>query len=146
MIRKMLLSFMLAAPVALLSADALADRGPGERGGKGAASRQLAYEQTGTASWYGPRFHGKKTASGEKFDQNKLTAAHRNLPLGSEVRVTNLDNGKSVTVAINDRGPYAKGRVIDLSRAAARKLDMVDDGVVKVRIEATPQQLAQAGN
>jgi rare lipoprotein A len=93
------------------------------------------FRQVGTASWYGPGFHGKKTASGERFDQNKLTAAHRSLPLDTVVKVTNLDNGKAVKVSINDRGPYAGKRVIDLSRAAARELDMTDDGTARVRIE-----------
>jgi rare lipoprotein A len=96
-----------------------------------------AYRQVGKASWYGPRFHGKTTASGERFDQNKLTAAHRELPLGTRITVTNLENGKTVRVEINDRGPYKRGRVLDLSKAAARRLGMVDDGVVQVRIEAT---------
>jgi len=103
-----------------------------------------AFRQVGVASWYGPGFHGKRTASGERFDQNDFTAAHRKLPLGSEVKVTNLENGRSIVVEINDRGPYAKGRVIDLSKAAARRLGIVEDGVGKVRIEATRQQLAMA--
>ena len=90
--------------------------------------------QIGKASWYGPKYHGRKTACGEIFDMNKLTAAHKKLPLGSIVKVTNLKNGKSVIVRINDRGPYARGRIIDLSLAAAKKLDMVEDGVVKVRV------------
>jgi rare lipoprotein A len=98
------------------------------------------FAQTGVASWYGPGFHGRKTASGEPFDQNRLTAAHRSLPLDSVVKVTNLENGKSVEVEINARGPYAKGRVIDLSRAAARHLDMTDDGTAKVRIERQPDR------
>ena len=93
------------------------------------------FRQVGTASWYGPGFHGKKTASGERFDQNKLTAAHRSLPLDTVVKVTNLENGKAVKVSINDRGPYVGKRVIDLSHAAARKLDMTDDGTARVRIE-----------
>jgi rare lipoprotein A len=104
-----------------------------------------AFRQVGMASWYGPGFHGRKTASGERFDQNDLTAAHRKLPLGTEVKVTNLENGRSITVEINDRGPYAKGRVLDLSKAAARRLGMVENGVAKVRIEATRQQIASAG-
>jgi rare lipoprotein A len=103
-----------------------------------------AFRQVGTASWYGPGFHGKRTASGERYDQNDLTAAHRKLPLGSEVKVTNLENGRSIVVEINDRGPYIKGRVIDLSKAAARRLGIVEDGLGKVRIEATRQQLAMA--
>jgi rare lipoprotein A len=98
-------------------------------------SGKADFRQVGTASWYGPGFHGRETASGERFDQNKLTAAHRSLPLDTVVKVTNLDNGKAVKVSINDRGPYAGKRVIDLSRAAARKLDMTDDGTARVRIE-----------
>lgn len=89
----------------------------------------------GKASWYGPRFHGRKTASGEIFNQHELTAAHRSLPFGTRVRVTNLKNGRSVVVRINDRGPYAKGRLIDLSRAAAKHLGMLDSGVAQVRLE-----------
>jgi rare lipoprotein A len=105
---------------------------------------QAAFRQVGVASWYGPGFHGRLTASGERFDQNDLTAAHRKLPLGAEVKVTNLENGRSVIVEINDRGPYIKGRVIDLSKGAARRLGIVEEGVAKVRVEATPQQLAMA--
>jgi rare lipoprotein A len=90
---------------------------------------------TGLASWYGAKHHGKWTASGEIFDQNKFTAAHRTLPWGSMVKVTNLDNGKSVEVRINDRGPFKKGRIIDVSRAAARALGMVQSGVSPVQME-----------
>jgi rare lipoprotein A (peptidoglycan hydrolase) len=89
----------------------------------------------GTASWYGPGFHGKKTASGEIYDQNKLTAAHKSVPLGSKARVTNLENGNSVEVEINDRGPFVKGRIIDLSRAAAGALGIVESGTAPVHIE-----------
>jgi len=92
--------------------------------------------QTGQASWYGPGFHGKKTASGKRFNQQALTAAHRSLPLGTQARVTNLKNGKAVLVTINDRGPYHGGRVIDLSRAAAQQLAM--NGTARVRIVALP--------
>jgi rare lipoprotein A len=92
--------------------------------------------QVGRASWYGPGFHGKKTASGECFNQNRLTAAHPRLPLGTKARVTNLGNGKAVEVTINDRGPHGGGRIIDLSRAAARRLAM--GGTARVRIEAIP--------
>lgn len=87
------------------------------------------------ASYYADKFQGRPTASGERFDNGKLTAAHRALPFGSRVRVTNLTNGRSVTVRINDRGPFIKGRVIDLSLAAARRIDMVRAGVVAVRVE-----------
>lgn len=104
-------------------------------------SDDVAFVEHGEASWYGPRFHGRKTASGVRFDQNKLTAAHRNLPLGSEVTVTNLENGQSVQVEINDRGPYIDGRIIDLSKAAARQLGMIHDGVVPVKVEATTEQM-----
>ncbi|HEX5842497.1 MAG TPA: septal ring lytic transglycosylase RlpA family protein [Pseudomonas sp.] len=93
------------------------------------------YRAEGKASYYGARHHGNKTASGERFDQNALTAAHRNLPFGSLVRVTNLRNDKSVVVRINDRGPYSKGRIIDLSHKAAAQIDMLRAGVVPVRVE-----------
>jgi rare lipoprotein A len=89
--------------------------------------------QTGLASWYGTRHHGKRTASGERFDQKKLTAAHPTLPWGSIVKVTSLANGKSVNVRINDRGPFIKDRIIDLSRAAARTLGMA--GLMQVQLE-----------
>jgi len=91
--------------------------------------------QQGPVSWYGPGFHGRRTANGETFDTRDLTMAHRSLEFGSEVRVTNLENGRSVVVRVNDRGPYVRGRVADLSKAAASELGFVDDGVVKARIE-----------
>jgi rare lipoprotein A len=90
---------------------------------------------SGKASWYGGRHHGGPTASGERFNKNAMTAAHRTFPMGTRVRVTNLRNGRTVVVRINDRGPYSKGRIIDLSEAAARKLDMIEAGVVPVRLE-----------
>jgi rare lipoprotein A len=90
----------------------------------------------GQAVWYGPKYHNKKTASGEIFDMYALTAAHRSLPFGTKVKVTNLKNGKSVIVTINDRGPFGKKeRIIDLSYGAALKLDMIKNGVVPVKIE-----------
>lgn len=92
--------------------------------------------ETGKASYYGDRHHGQRTASGERFDQNALTAAHRTLPFGTRVRVTNLNNERSVVLRINDRGPFVRGRVIDVSRAAAVRLDMLRAGVVPVRVEA----------
>jgi rare lipoprotein A len=91
--------------------------------------------QTGIASWYGPGFHGKATASGEIYDQNELTAAHQTLPLGSKVMVTNLENGSATEVLVNDRGPFAKNRIIDLSYAAAQSLKMVGPGTALVRID-----------
>jgi rare lipoprotein A len=95
---------------------------------------QPTLTETGLASWYGPKFHGKRTASGEVFNQEKFTAAHPSLPWGSRVKVVNLANGKSVEVRINDRGPYGKGRIIDVSRAAAKALDMVGQGITTVRL------------
>ena len=92
------------------------------------------YRETGVASWYGKPFHGRKTASGERYNMNKMTAAHRTLPFGVVVKVTNLDNGRSIKVRITDRGPFVRGRIIDLSRAAARKLDMIGPGTARVRI------------
>ena len=91
--------------------------------------------QVGTASWYGPGFHGQETASGETFDQHALTAAHRTLPLGTEAKVTNLETGQSVNVTINDRGPYVQGRQLDLSQAAAQQIGLTKTGVAKVKIE-----------
>ena len=99
-------------------------------------SGQPIVEQVGEASFYGAGFHGKKTATGEKFDQNDKTAAHPTLPLGTKATVTNLENGTSVDVKINDRGPYVKGRDIDLSKGAAKELGMTKDGVAPVKIEA----------
>lgn len=93
------------------------------------------YVETGLASWYGNAFKRKHTASGERFEMTGLTAAHRSLPMGTVVRVTNLSNGRSIRVRVNDRGPFLPGRIIDLSRSAAAFLDMKKSGVVPVRIE-----------
>lgn len=104
----------------------------------GCASPQLSktghHKQTGKASYYGKRFQGKPTASGEPFDQHALTAAHKTLSFGSICRVTNLANNKQVEVRINDRGPFVKGRIIDLSYAAAKRLDGIKVGVITVKI------------
>ena len=89
----------------------------------------------GFASYYDSRFHGARTASGERYDEKALTAAHRTLPFGTRVQVTNLSNGRSVIVTITDRGPFARGRVIDVSRRAARRLDFLRDGTARVRLE-----------
>jgi rare lipoprotein A len=99
----------------------------------------------GMASYYGGRFHGRRTASGQRFNQNALTAAHRSLRFGTRVRVTNARNGHSVVVTVNDRGPYARGRVIDLSRAAAGKLGMLSAGVAPVRLEVVGAPKASGG-
>jgi rare lipoprotein A len=97
--------------------------------------RNDGWSQRGTASWYGKQFQGRKTASGEIFDMNRLTASHPSLPFGTVVKVTNLGNGKSVVVRINDRGPSVRGRIIDLSRAAAEEIDMVSAGLAEVEVE-----------
>jgi rare lipoprotein A len=94
-----------------------------------------SYTEVGLASWYGRHFHKKPTASGEQYDMNDFTAAHRSLPLHTVVRVTNLTNNHTVLVRVNDRGPFAKGRVIDVSRGAAKTLAMTQAGVVPVRID-----------
>ena len=127
----------------------------GSSGGKGVAQRgsykigapykidgvtytpqeEFNHVETGVASWYGPGFHGKSTANGEPYDQSARTAAHRTLQMPSIVRVTNLDNGMSTVVRINDRGPFARSRVIDLSRTAAQELDIVRNGTAHVRID-----------
>jgi rare lipoprotein A len=93
----------------------------------------------GTASWYGPGFHGRQTASGEVFDQDALTAAHRTLPFGTRLRVIDISSGRSVEVVINDRGPFIDGRVLDLSKQAASQLGMIDRGLATVRAEVLPR-------
>jgi rare lipoprotein A len=96
---------------------------------------EFQHVETGVASWYGPGFHGKNTANGEVYDQSDHTAAHRTLQMPSVLRVTNLDNGRSTVVRVNDRGPFARSRVLDVSRAAAEELDMTRNGTARVRIE-----------
>lgn len=106
-----------------------------------------AYKETGIASWYGPKFHGRDTANGETFDQNALTAAHRTLPMPSMVQVTNLENGRQLKLRINDRGPYARGRIIDVSKRAAELLGFKDQGTARVRVaivEGDSRRLAAA--
>lgn len=95
----------------------------------------MDYDETGIASWYGPGFHGQYTANGEIYDQNALTAAHKTLPLPSMVRVTNLANGRSIVVRVNDRGPFVNGRIIDLTRRDAQLLDFINQGTAKVRVQ-----------
>jgi rare lipoprotein A len=98
--------------------------------------------QTGVASWYGPGFHGKPTASGEPYDQRAMTAAHRTLPLGTRIRVTNLGNGRSAEFRINDRGPFVGDRILDVSRAGAEALAMVGPGTAEVRVEVLAAPVA----
>jgi len=104
------------------------------RGGQ-STKRQIAATE-GTASFYAGQFHGRKTANGETFNMDQLTAAHPSLPFGTWVRVTNLSNGKDVVVRINDRGPFVKGRIIDLSASAAKKIGIMQTGIVQVKLEA----------
>jgi rare lipoprotein A (peptidoglycan hydrolase) len=110
---------------------------------KGHGDYDTGFKERGEASWYGEDFHGRLTASGKAFDQHKLTAAHRVLPLGSRVRVMNILNGRQVEVLINDRGPFIGGRIIDLSHAAAKKLDMIDSGTAPVTIEVITDELSR---
>jgi rare lipoprotein A len=104
-------------------------------GGSGEPSSDPGSVQEGQASYYAHKFHGRTTASGEIYDENKMTAAHKTLPFGTRVRVTNLANGNRVVVRINDRGPFVKGRIIDMSYKAAGDLEMITAGVVPVRVE-----------
>ena len=100
-----------------------------------ATSAQVGFVQKGEASYYASQFHGRPTASGERYNKNLMTASHKKLPFGTKVKVTNLANKKSVTVRINDRGPYVPRRIIDVSLAAATKLDMLRSGIAPVKIE-----------
>ncbi len=101
------------------------------------------YDETGIASWYGPGFHGRRTANGAIFDENKVSAAHKTLQLPSIARVTNLENGRSIKVLVNDRGPYAHGRIIDLSRRAAQLLDIERKGTARVRVQILEDESRQ---
>ncbi|MCX2740641.1 septal ring lytic transglycosylase RlpA family protein [Pontibacter anaerobius] len=119
-------STLAAATVALcLSSCATTAPGFGEKG----------YVEEGKASYYGRKFQGRKMANGERYRRNKLTAAHKKLPFGTQVEVTNLQNNKSVRVEITDRGPFVRGRIVDLSEAAARRVNMINSGVAPVRLE-----------
>lgn len=99
------------------------------------SSVEVSGTETGMASYYAESYNGKKTANGEIYSSSEMTAAHKKLPFGTKVKVTNLSNGKSVKVRINDRGPFVSGRIIDLTRSAAKKIDMIGKGVVKVKIK-----------
>ena len=120
-----LISATLAVLMLLVGVDALA----------GSRQEQSGSSQAGMASYYHDRFHGRRTASGSRYDKRAFSAAHKTLPIGTQVRVTDARSGKSVVVRINDRGPYARGRVIDLSRAAAREIGLTHKGVARVKLE-----------
>jgi rare lipoprotein A len=109
---------------------------PGKKDQQGGSGDR--YEKVGLASYYARKLHGRRTASGERYDEKKLTAAHPHLPFGTQVTVVNLKNGRSVTVRINDRGPFKKCRIIDVSYSAARQLGMLREGVVRVKMTAMP--------
>jgi rare lipoprotein A len=141
------------APVAFGSAPALPNAADKSAAGKSLAGAKPLddgapdisdFKQVGRASWYGGRFVGRRTASGERYNMNALTAAHKTLPLASYVRVTNMSNHKTVVVKINDRGPYVRGRVIDLSYAAAKLLGLAHAGTARVTIEGLTQEEARA--
>ncbi len=143
------------AEVSLLGHAASEMKGLGDTGGSGGVNRgerkvgkpyqvdsiwyypkdQPNYQETGIASWYGEPFHGRRTANGAIYDMNQLTAAHKTLPMPTDVRVTNLENGRSIVVTVNDRGPFVHGRIIDLSRRSAQLLGIVQKGTAKVRVE-----------
>ncbi len=128
---RLLRTMILLISLTALAACAGSTRDPAEVGG-------VTSQETGLASYYGHQYHGRTTANGETYDENKLTAAHRTLPFGTRVRVTNLENGKEVLLRINDRGPFVEGRIIDVSWRAAQDLDFVQEGVVKARVEVLP--------
>jgi len=126
---------LLACSLILLGGCVSAPRYVARRPVKGRPGQFTFKTQVGMASYYADQFHGRPTASGQIFDMNALTAAHRTLPLGTTVRVTSLDTGKSVEVLVNDRGPFVKGRVIDLSKGAAEKIGLAERGIGLVKIE-----------
>lgn len=103
------------------------------------------FREVGVASWYGPGFHGKKTANGERYNMYAMTAAHKLLPLGSSVRVTHLSNGRSIVVRVNDRGPFIEDRIIDLSYTAAQRLNIIGTGTARVRVESLEGQRPSQG-
>jgi rare lipoprotein A (peptidoglycan hydrolase) len=139
-LRKWLSGILLVTLIGALAISGCSSEYSGEQGKlmqqeKGRAATKPVHKEVGEASWYGPGFQGQETANGETFNQKEMTAAHPSLPMGTKAKVTNLENNKKVEVRINDRGPYAENRVIDLSGAAAKKLDMKGDGTTQVKIE-----------
>ena len=124
----------LTAVIALVLINPISSALTGELLAKPKNENPLTYTESGVASWYGPGFQGRKTASGERFDTHEMTAAHKTLPFGTMLKVTNLDNGVTVIVKVNDRGPYVRGRIIDLSNAAKNELQMGGTANVKIEI------------
>ena len=139
---------------AVMMRDHTREHAPAPRGGVASGSQRAAADHgsaeflpahpVGSASYYARRFHGRRTASGTVYDENELTAAHRTLPFGTAVRVTNLSNQRSVVVTITDRGPFVRHRVIDLSRRAAQKLGFIRKGITKVRLELLEPRVANS--
>jgi rare lipoprotein A len=136
-----------AVPIALSALFWIAGCGPKKHKAQAPVPRPIGHTETGIASWYGHPYHGRAAANGEIYDMEKMTAAHRTLPFDTWVRVRNLSNRKEVEVRITDRGPFVDGRVIDLSRAAARDIDLLAPGIAKVRLEiiAGPSVAKSAG-
>jgi len=148
---KWLSGFARAALIGAVAISGCSSERSGEHGKhtpqeKQSPAAKTGHKEVGEASWYGPGFQGRETANGETFDQDEMTAAHPSLPMGSKAEVTNLENGKKVEVKINDRGPYAKDRAIDLFRGAAEKLYMQEDGTTQVKIEAKPTKKKRSGD
>jgi rare lipoprotein A (peptidoglycan hydrolase) len=137
-IRTLILGLFVVQGCSTLSRDQQPQVPPAVTTPSDGSSATVQPAHIGEASWYGPGFQGKKTASGEIFDDSKLTAAHKTIPLGSKAKVTNLTNGKTVEVKINDRGPFIDGRMVDLSQAAAKALGMIDRGTARVQIDLLP--------
>ena len=124
---------LISLLVTLLFVAGCAGTGPMIRGGSDSGRDRS--EVVGFASFYGSEFHGRRTASGERYDQDELSAAHRTLPFGTRVRLTNLKNGRTVVVRVTDRGPFRRGRIVDVSKRAARELGFIRAGVARVRLE-----------
>ena len=137
--KSLLLCFVAIVVVAAFTgcaSSARPDKRPAARPSQPPRNADTQLPETGLASFYAHQYHGRKTASGERYNMNKLTAAHRTLPFGAKVRVTNLENNRAVMVRINDRGPFVRGRIIDVSLAAAKRLDLTKKGTARVRIES----------
>lgn len=126
---------LVAATFCLISCAQVSSRDGAPQGTVQNCPQARIYQEVGTASWYGQEHHGRRTASGQPFNMYGLTAAHRTLPFGSRIRVTNVRNGRSVVVTINDRGPFIRGRFLDVSYRAASDLDFVRAGVTRVKVQ-----------
>jgi rare lipoprotein A len=133
--------FLLVLGIGLALGTGCASTPPSHHRSGGTTTTAEVRPAVGVASYYGKQFHGRNTASGEKYNMNALTAAHRSFPFGTQVKVTNLANDRSVMVRVNDRGPFIRGRIMDVSLEAARRLQMIGAGTARVRLEPAPTQL-----